>query len=164
MSRWTLVTLRGRRNSEYARTTEENSYRGDAANDIAATMDIDTRIREWTAGRTHIYGYLDCLRGNFSIGETILDEYSVAIDGAVIVTANDTTGTGHARYYPDPADDPTRYTDEHKETEEGFTGEEACAVISARNCIMARDPFHTQVGWGNEMFAEFGTPLDLEGE
>lgn len=162
MSGWTIITLRGRRREDYVRSREDDGSRYDATNDIAATMDGDERVHKWTYASSHVYGYLNCPRYDFDFAEGLLADYGPMVDDAVVLGANDTSDAGTARYYPNPQTSPTHWTDSFEEMKCGNVGDMACAAMAARHGIMARDPFHDQVGWNDEGTAKRGEALDFE--
>ena len=146
MSGWTIVTFRGKESQNYDQCRYNNTDPWKATSDIAATMEEDGRVRNWTIWSGHVYAYLNCQRYDWEFAEELMCEYESMIDDAVVLGANDTTDIGTAKYYPNPNGN---WTDNYHETqsEDGcFVGEEALCVINARHGIMARDPFHNKSG------------------
>lgn len=159
MSGWTVVTFRGKENQEYDYSRYDDTCRGHARSDIAATMAEDDRVREFTVGeRGHVYAYLACGRYDWDFAEDLMEDYAEMLDDAVVLGANDTTDTGCARYYERP--DLGKWYDQYEESQSAdgtFVGEFALRVISARHTILARDPFYGKMEWyDDEEVAENG--------
>ncbi len=158
MSGWTILTARGFESCEYDRSRYDEHDRYDATSDIVASFEADDRIRKWTTWKSHVYAYLNACRYNFEFAEELMSDYGDLIDDAVVLGANDTSDTGTARYYERP--DLGRWTDEYQETqsEDGtYVGELALSVISVRHGIVAKDPFHNEVGLADGRYLKNGT-------
>ena len=160
MSSWIVVTLRGRASKNYAFSRQDNFDPWDAVADIYATAEADSRIRAVTAGNDCVYVRL--LNKSVDAAEEILSDYAPMLRDAVVLDANNTTDTGVARYYPGPGREDAYCSDRYAETqsEDGtHVGRLACAVISARHGIIARDPFHEEIGRFDEDYADGGQDL-----
>lgn len=156
MSGWTVVTFRGRESQDYEKSRHDDTDPWRATSDIVATMDEDSRVRNWGVWKGHVYAYLNCERYDWEFAENLLSDYERMVDDAVVLGANDTTDTGEARYYPSPD---RGWTDNYHETqrEDGcFVGELALCVINSRHGIMARDPFHNEGGMIDDRYLDDG--------
>jgi len=163
VSGWTILTVRGREARDYEYTRQDNHDRWDATSDIAATMEVDERVRRWTTWSGHVGAYLNCSRYDFGFAENLLEEYGEMIDDAVVLGANDTSDQGTARYYPRP--DLGMWIDQYEEYDHGDVGELALAVLTARHGIIARDPWHNTCGRLDDRYLEKGQErLDAGGE
>jgi len=163
MSGWTIITVRGKKATDYDYTRENNHDRFDATSDIVATMDQDDRVRKWTNWSSHVYAYLNCSRYDFDFAESLFEDYGEMIEDAVVLGANDTTDTGVARYYDRP--DLGQYIHEYEESqsEDGcYVGEIALQVVGGRHSIVARDPFHNQCGRNDGWYNDSGQVRDVE--
>lgn len=123
-------------------------------------MKADDRVRRVTTWNSHVYAYLNCSRYNFEFAEELVEDYAPMVRDFVVLGANDTSDTGHAKYYPGPGERPT---DEYQESqaEDGMkVGEIALAHVSANNGIIARDPFHQSCGFHDEYYEQDGNVID----
>ena len=155
MSGWTILTVRAKESKDYAYAREDNADPWAATSDIVATMDADDRVTRWTAASPHVYAYLNCGRYDFAFAEKLLEDYGHMLEDAVVLGANDTSDQGTARYYPRP--DLGMWTDQYEEFEHGHVGEKALRVIGARHGIIARDPWHNEVGRLDDNYVDQGT-------
>lgn len=158
MSSWVAATVRGLPADEYDLTREDHPDPWDATADIAATMNSDDKVREWTTWNGHAYAYLT-VRSDWEDAEAWLTQYEPMAQDAVILRANDTTDVGTARYYPTASDYHRHEYAESQEADGLVVGEVALAVMTAAHGVVARDPWHNRTGTLDDSYLRDGKAI-----
>lgn len=156
ISGWTILTVRGRPSKDYDGSEYDGGDPWQANADLVATMKADDRVRRVTTWIGHVYAYLNCPRYDFEFAEELMEDYAPMVRDFVVLGANDTSDTGHAKYYPGPGRRPNDEYQESQKEDGTMVGEIALAHVSANNGIIARDPFHQSCGRMDDYYEDDG--------
>jgi hypothetical protein len=138
MGRWCTVTLRPAYNAAYRFSDRHDEDPWTAMADLAYSLRDREAVNRLRERNSHLY--LRVHPPKMRVGERLLRELSIAIRDATVLVANNTDGTGEARYYV-PAGghlgEPVDTVDEGDLRFPGAEGELAAATVAANWGIQA---------------------------